>query len=246
MVMIKMLENLIKKLPSRRHFEIICYGAISGMPFAILYTALVVWLKEGGYILSTVTTIAASRLPYSFKYIWAPLVDSIKIPFLHKFGRRRSWMIMSLVVICAVMVAFSFVDTKDNFNLIYVLALTLGFASATYDIAFDAFRIDSFEAHEQGLAVANTILGYRIGMALVSSVGLYISTLVEWNGVFFITSIFFFSAILYIPFLREPKYQGAEAKNFVERIKISVIEPFADFLMRKNALFNCICPSIFT
>jgi len=231
-----MLEDLAKKIPPRKHIEIICYGIVSGTPFAVLYTALVVWLKEEGHALAVVTTIAASRLPYSFKFVWSPLVDSIKIPYLYKLGRRRSWMIVSIILMTLVMCTLGFTDAKNDFNIIYTLALILGFAAATFDIAFDAFRIDSFESHEQGIAVANAILGFRIGAAFVSSVGLYLSTLVRWEGVFCIIAIIFAVSVTYVPFLKEPNYQDIKTQNFVERIKISAIAPFTEFLTRKNAL----------
>lgn len=209
---------------------------ISGMPFAILYTALVTWVTEGGHILSVVTTLAAARLPYSFKYVWAPIIDRLKVPVLGSMGRRKSWMILTCLISAIVLILFSQINAKESFKLIYILACILGFVSATYDIVFDAFRIDSVEPEKQGYAVSCSTLGYRIGMLIVSSGSLTVAHFYGWSFAFLMLAGTFILATFYIPFLKEPFYEEKKNQTLKEKIIESVINPFLDFFGRKNAL----------
>lgn len=230
------IKNLLaNKIPSKQFLEIFFFGIISGLPFSILYTALITFLVDGGYSLSVVTTIAVSRMPYAFKYIWAPVIDKAKIPFLHKFGRRKSWMILTSIVSSIILVILSTIDAKEDFNKIYILSIILGFSSASYDIAYDAFRIDSVSDEKQGYAVACTILGYRIGSLFASAGSLYFSHLLGWSITFLILSSIFIIAIFYIPFLKEPYFTENNNMSLKDKITDSVVKPFTEFFSRQNS-----------
>lgn len=228
--------GIINKRPSRQLIEIFFFGIISGMPFSILYTTLVTYLLNSGLTLSIVTTVGIARIAYGFKYIWAPFIDRIKLPLIYKLGRRKSWMLLATIVNIIALICFSMLDPKENFNLIYIVAIILGFSSATYDIAFDAFRIDTTIEEKQALAVAYVVSGYRVGMLISSAGSLYFSSFLSWPNCFLILAAIFGLAAIYIPLLVEDKFSEISNISLIEKIKETVIRPFSDFLSRKNAV----------
>jgi PAT family beta-lactamase induction signal transducer AmpG len=123
-------------------FEIFILGVLSGMPFSILYTSIVVMMQEIGIDLAIVTSLALARLPYSLKFLWAPLIDGLEIPILNKFGRRKSWMMLITMINILLLTSITFTVSKDNFWIIKLLALAFGFMAASYDVAYDAWRIE--------------------------------------------------------------------------------------------------------
>lgn len=220
----------------KKYVEIFFYGIISGMPLAVLITIISAWLKELDIPLSTITTIGISRISYGFKYLWAPIIDNFNIPIISSFGRRRSWMFFSAAIMGFLMMSFTFIDPVKDFSLLLYISVLFGFFSATFDIAFDAFRIDSISKEKQGYASACAVMGYRIGMIIAGTLGLILSDFYSWNHTFMLIGVIFFISLIYIPFLTEPKLELEQYKTIIEKVKASVIEPFKDFLTRKNAL----------
>ncbi len=230
------MQEIINKIPSKRFLEIFFFGIISGMPFSILYTTLVTYLLNSGLTLSVVTTIGIARIAYGFKYIWAPFVDRIKLPLLSKIGRRKSWMLLAIITNILALICFSKLNPNDDFNLIYFIAIMLGFSSATYDIAFDAFRIDTTPGEKQALGVAYAVAGYRVGMLISSAGSLYFSSFLSWSNCFLILAAIFALGAIYIPFLNEDKFVESSNSSFLEKVKETIINPFTEFFSRKNAI----------
>ena len=228
--------QIINKLPSKKFIEIFAFGVVSGIPFSVLYTALVTYLLNSGFSLSVVTTIGIARISYSFKYIWAPFVDRIKLPLLHIVGRRKSWMLLTTIINLCTLMSFVFIDVEGGFNIIFYLSLILGFSSATFDIAFDAYRIDTTPDKQQALAVANVVTGYRVGVLIASAGSLYFSSFLPWSYCFLLLSIILASATFYIPFLKEENTMEVQDISIIEKIKIAVIHPFAEFFKRRNSI----------
>ncbi|MDX2050680.1 MAG: MFS transporter [Rickettsiaceae bacterium] len=220
--------------PKLKFLEIFYFGIISGIPFSILYTALITWLTEEGVVISVATTFATAKIPYAFKYLWAPFLDGFNAPFVGKFGPRKGWMIVLIALNMVVISCFCFVHPAHDFLLIYYLAIALGFLSASLDIIIDAYRIESFSARDQANAVAFTVLGYRIGALIISSGMLISSSYIGWNYSFVIPLLIFFVALIYLPFLVETPKNNKQARSFLFRFKESVIEPFRNLLERKN------------
>lgn len=230
------LKEINNRIPAKQFLEITLFGIISGMPLPIFFTVLVTWLTEYGVTLSLITSIAIARIPYGFKYLWAPIIDGYKIPFLSKIGQRKSWMLLTIILNSIILVAFSFLNPRDNFLVIYCLAIGLGLISATYDIAFDAFRVDTVKSEDQGYAASCTVLGYRLGM-LISNVGaLYISSFFGWSASFLMLASILLMSLLFLPMLNEPVTHNREYRSFFESLRRYVFEPFADFLTRENAI----------
>lgn len=158
-------------------------GISSGLPILLVFGTLSVWLREAGIERATIGFLSWAGLSYGFKFIWAPIVDSLSIPLLTpRFGRRRSWMLVSQATVIAALIWMSLWDPQQthlNFILLATGAVLLGFASATQDIVIDAYRIDIAPNDQQALLAGITIAGYRIGMLFAGAGALEISA---WVG----------------------------------------------------------------
>ena len=140
-------------------------GFSSGLPFPLVYSTLSLWLAEAGVELSTVSTFAWLGLAYSLKFIWAPLVDSLRLPILTRgLGRRRGWMLLAQFAIGSSLVVLANVDPKQHIEAFALVAFAVAFSSATQDIVIDAYRIESAESRMQGVLAAAYQYGYRIAM----------------------------------------------------------------------------------
>ena len=149
-------------------------GFSAGIPILLIFSSLSLWLREAGVERAAVTFFSWAALGYSFKFIWAPLVDSLPLPLLTKWlGRRRSWMITSQIMIMLSISGMAIIDPASSHNsltLMAIAAVMLGFSSATQDIVIDAFRIESAESDLQALMSSTYIAGYRIGMIVAQSI----------------------------------------------------------------------------
>ncbi|MEY3197176.1 MAG: hypothetical protein RLZZ59_544 [Pseudomonadota bacterium] len=216
-------------------FEIFVLGILSGMPFSVLYTTLLVMLKDIGFNLSTATSIALALMPYSLKFLWAPLVDSVEIKFLGKIGRRKSWMILSLALNIVLLTSMTYITSFGSFQYIFAAAFIYCIISATYDIAFDAWRIERVGSHEIAISASVAIFGYRIGALLTGAGALYINEVTEsWNFTMIILGVIFFIGGVFVTttsdtILKPTKFSGF---NFVN----NVINPFRDFLSKPLAI----------
>ena len=162
-----------------RSITMLFLGFSAGLPILLIFSSLSLWLREAGVQRSAVTFFSWAALGYSFKFIWAPLVDKLPIPFLTKsLGRRRSWLLTSQVFI---MIAISWMAVTDptssssSLTMMALAAVLLGFSSATQDIAIDAYRIESAESDLQATLAATYIAGYRIGMIVAGAGSLYLA-----------------------------------------------------------------------
>ena len=147
-------------------------GFSAGIPLLLIFSSLSLWLREAGVERSAVTFFSWAALGYSFKFVWAPLVDTLPIPLLtSRLGRRRGWMLLAQGAIIAAMTGMAMVDpAQGHLTAMALAALLLGFSSATQDIVIDAYRIESADVSLQALMSSTYIAGYRVGM-LVSGAG---------------------------------------------------------------------------
>lgn len=140
-------------------------GFSSGLPLLLVLGTLSFWLREAGVELSTIGMVTWVGLAYGFKWVWAPLVDRLRLPFLTvRLGRRRSWLIFSQCVVIINLLAMGFTDPKENLSWMIIFTSITAFASATQDIALDAYRIESAELSEQAALAATYQTGYRLAM----------------------------------------------------------------------------------
>jgi MFS transporter, PAT family, beta-lactamase induction signal transducer AmpG len=147
-------------------------GFTAGLPLALSGSTLSVWLREAGVDLGTIGLFTLVGTPYTLKFIWAPVVDALDVPWLSKLlGRRRGWLVLSQLMLIAAIILLAFCNPKlSPWYLVFGAALLVATASATQDIVIDAFRVESLDTSEQAAGMASYVAAYRVGM-LVSTAG---------------------------------------------------------------------------
>ncbi|WP_136808453.1 AmpG family muropeptide MFS transporter [Desulfosediminicola flagellatus] len=158
-------------------------GFSAGLPILLIFSTLSLWLREADISRSAVTFFSWAGLGYSFKFIWAPLVDLLPIPYLTRMlGRRRSWILFSQLSIIVAICWMALVDpaaSENSLTYMACAAVMLGFTSATQDIVIDAYRIESAGISRQALLASMYFTGYRLAMVVAGAGSLYVST---WFG----------------------------------------------------------------
>ncbi len=155
-------------------------GFSAGLPLLLIFSSLSLWLRDAGVSRSTVTFFSWAALGYSFKFVWAPLVDRLPLPVLTAWlGRRRAWLLFSQLAIIASMAFMASNDPQDSLTIMAIGAVMLGFSSATQDIVIDAYRIEAADPDLQALMSSAYIAGYRIAMMIAGAGAL---ALADWFG----------------------------------------------------------------
>jgi MFS transporter, PAT family, beta-lactamase induction signal transducer AmpG len=155
-------------------------GFSAGLPLLLIMGTLSFWLREAGIERSTIGHLSWIGLAYGIKWMWSPLVDRLRLPLLTRLlGRRRAWLLLSQVVIAAALVGMATTDPVENLTHTVFFALAVAFASATQDIAVDAYRIEAVAPRLQGAMAATYQAGYRIAMILASAGVLWIAAAVD-------------------------------------------------------------------
>ena len=193
--------------------KMICLGFSSGLPILLVFSTLSVWLVQAGINRSTVTLFSWAGFAYAFKYLWSPLVDNYKLPFLTKLGHRRSWLLISQILIIIALILTAFTDPQNNLFYTALFITLLAFFSATQDILIDAFRIESAPQSFQGPMSSMYIAGYRIAMLVAGAGSLWLAALFGteiynqdvWKKVYLIMSTFMFIGIFATMSSKEPK-----------------------------------------
>ena len=141
---------------NRRVLTMLFLGFSAGMPLLLIFSTLSIWLREAGVDRSAVTYFSWAALAYSFKFIWAPIVDKLPLPFLHDLlGRRRSWLLVAQLSIIAAIALMAFSDPAEGLSMMAIAAILLGFSSASQDIVIDAYRIESAKAEYSAVTISD-------------------------------------------------------------------------------------------
>lgn len=153
-----------------RAITLLLLGFSSGLPFLLVFGTLSFWLREAGVDRSIITYFSWAGLAYGFKWVWAPLVDRLFIPFLAtRLGRRRSWLLLAQLALSSGLLGLAFSNPIENLHLMALLAVTVAFSSATQDIVIDAYRIESADETLQAAMAATYMAGYRIAMIVAGA-----------------------------------------------------------------------------
>ncbi|MCK5893386.1 MAG: MFS transporter [Endozoicomonadaceae bacterium] len=154
-----------------RVISMLFLGFSAGLPLLLIFSSLSIWLREADVSRSTVTYFSWAALAYSFKFVWAPLVDRLPLPMLTRWlGRRRSWLLLAQLSIIGSLLFMAGNDPLDNLMMTAIGAIMLGFSSATQDVVIDAYRIEAVDNNWQAMMSSSYITGYRVGM-LVAGAG---------------------------------------------------------------------------
>jgi len=204
------------------------FGFSAGIPILLIFSSLSLWLREAGVERATVTFFSWAALGYSFKFVWAPLVDRMPIPYLtNLFGRRRSWILTAQAgVICAIlwMASTDPASGSHHLTIMAVAAVMLGFSSATQDIVIDAYRIESAGTDLQGLMASSYIAGYRIAMLVAGAGALFLAELfgsskgnynfAAWQSSYYIMAAFMLVGVVTAIIIPEPETKSGELKEY--------------------------------
>ncbi|MCH9006346.1 MAG: AmpG family muropeptide MFS transporter [Proteobacteria bacterium] len=216
-------------------------GFSAGLPFPLVYSTLSTWLEEADIQRSTISTFAWLGFAYSLKFIWAPIVDSMKLPILTRMlGRRRSWLLLAQFSIGGALLVMSGVDPSTNLKAFALIAFAVAFCSATQDIVVDAYRIECAESSMQGVLAAAYQYGYRISLLVSMAGALYLAEYVSWSVTYVAMAGFMSVGILTTLWCKEPEglpsavtYAG---ETYLEKVASwfvhNVAKPFIDFLRR--------------
>ncbi len=201
-------------------------GFASGLPLYLLLNLVPAWLKTEGLSLRAIGAFALIQFPYTWKFLWAPLLDRYGIlPWL---GRRRSWMFVSQIGLVAAIGWLGQLSPVDHLSLVIGLTALLAFLSATQDIALDAFRREILPDVELGLGNAIHVNAYRIAGLVPGSLSLILADHLPWNQVFVITAAFMIPGLAMTLLVREP----LAAANAPRTLRDAVVEPFREFFGR--------------
>ncbi len=221
--------ELLRTILSTRMLVALAMGFSSGLPLLLTGTLLQAWMKQDGVNLSVIGLFALVGLPYTLKFLWAPIMDRFTPPL---FGRRRGWLLIAQVALIAALVGLSLANPAKNPWLLAALALCVTFCSASQDIVVDAFRREDLADRELGLGSAMYVNGYRIGMLLASGGGLILADLMPFSTVFQLMAGIMLVGVITTLLVREPKLAAGTPRT----IKAAVIEPFVEFFRRDDAL----------
>ena len=161
---------------SEKPLKMIMLGFSSGLPILLVFSTLSVWLTKAGIERSTVTLFSWAGFAYAFKFLWSPLVDKVNIPFFSSMGHRRSWLLLTQLLIIFSLILTSINDPQNNIYITAVCITLVAFFSATQDIIIDAYRIESVDQKLQGSLSSTYIAGYRIGMLVGGAGSLWLAS----------------------------------------------------------------------
>jgi MFS transporter, PAT family, beta-lactamase induction signal transducer AmpG len=168
---------LAQVFASRKIAAMLALGFASGLPLALSAGTLQAWLTIEGIDIRTIGFFALVGLPYTFKFVWAPLVDRFEPPFL---GRRRGWLLITQLALALACFAMASVQPGTSIVAVGTIAVVIAFLSATQDIVFDAYRADLLDASERGAGAAVSVLGYRLAMLVSGGLALILAD--QWLG----------------------------------------------------------------
>lgn len=218
--------SLIRDIFSKKMLVCLSLGFASGMPLFVVLTLLGAYLRTEGVNLKEIGLFSLIMFPYTWKFIWAPLVDRYD---LLKIGRRRSWMIVSQALVFVSIFLLGQFSPNENLMLIAVVSVILSFSSATQDIVIDAYRREILTDRELGLGTSLFITTSRASSLIPGGLSLILAQFISWGEVFFITAAFMLPALVLSFFLKEPKQCNAP-----RTLKQAVVEPFREFVQRKG------------
>jgi PAT family beta-lactamase induction signal transducer AmpG len=223
----------------------LCLGFSAGLPLLLVLGTLSFRLREAGIDRSTIGFLSWVGLAYGFKWVWSPLVDRLPLPLLtHWLGRRRSWLLLAQLMVVAGLIGMALLDPQVALEPVVWCALVVAFASATQDIALDAFRIESADAQHQAALAATYQTGYRLAMIWAGAGVLWVAARAAgadetayvhtaWQTAYLVMAASMSLGVLTVLLSPEPAPRDMPpARNAAKWLRGALIEPFAEFIRR--------------
>lgn len=219
--------SLQQVLRSPRLLICIFTGFSSGLPLFLLLNLVPAWLKTEGLSLKMIGAFALVQFPYTWKFLWSPLLDRYTLPWL---GRRRSWMAAMHIILIAVISWLGQLPVKEQLSLVIFLTASIAFLSATLDIALDAYRRELLHDEELGIGNVIHVNAYKLAGLVPGSLSLILADRMAWPYVFVITALFMLPGLIMVLCVKEPPMLQAQPRTLRE----AVIEPFYEFFTRRG------------
>ena len=224
------LRNFFILLVSPKMLVMLLTGFSSGLPLLLTGSTLKFWMREEGLDLTTIGFFGLVGLPYTLKFLWAPVMDRLVPSFL---GRRRGWMLGTQISLMIVIGSIAFTQPGVHLPAIALLCLLVAFLSASQDIVLDAYRRESLSDEELGIGSSMFIYGYRMGMLAAGALALFLADQdsLSWNAVYFIMGAMMVIGILTTWFAPEPIIPAPPPASWQE----AIMGPFMDFFTRPGS-----------
>lgn len=201
-------------------------GFSAGVPLLLIFSSLSLWLNEAGIETAEVTLFSWAALGYSFKFVWAPVIDKLPLPILAgRLGQRRSWLLLAQIAIIAAIIWMAMTNPAGSAEQLTVMAMAavmLGFSAATQDIVIDAYRIEAVECELQAMMSASYIAGYRVGMLVAGAGALFIASMFgsskesysyqAWMWTYFAMAAVMLVGVLTTLVIREPNTSASKSR----------------------------------
>ena len=216
---------------------ILALGFCSGLPFGMLIDPLSYWLREADISRSTIGLLSWITLMFTFKALWSPFVDRIKLPFLSLLGQRKSWLVLSQSLVVISIFGMSFSDPTNSLMVLVAFALSVSFFAATQDICIDAMRVELVLDHEQGEAASMYQGGWRIAFLVSQVFTFFIASYYDWSAAYFSIGILMGMLVLFSIFvIPEPKRPDSDLpgieRNPLKSFKNLYLSPLKDLFER--------------
>jgi len=218
--------HFLHALLNKRMLICIFTGFSSGLPLYILVSLLPAWLKTEGVSLKEIGLFALIGLPFTWKFIWAPLFDRFALPF----GRRRGWLFVTQLGLFVSLPVFGFFHPQIDIRTIAFFCVWVAFLSASQDVVLDAYRRELLPDVELGLGNAVHVNAYKIASLVPGSLSLILADHMEWSSVFMITALFMLPGLVMTLLITEPALKNVAPKT----LRAAVVEPFQEFITRNG------------
>ena len=217
---------------NKRMLICIFTGFTSGLPLFILYQLVPGWLRSEGVSLTDIGLFSLIGIPYVWKFLWSPFLDRYSFPL---FGRRRSWMLLTQLLLLASIAAFGFINPVMDIWSVAYLAAAVAFFSASQDIVLDAYRRELLQEHELGLGNSIHVQAYRLSGLVPGSLAFILADHISWQSVFLIVAAFMLVGIFLTLFIKEINNDEIIPKTLQD----AVVLPFKEFISRKGITSAC-------
>ena len=212
-------------------------GVSSGFPYAMVGATLTTRLAQDGIDKSTVTAFTLAFLAYNLKFLWAWIVDGVRIPVLGRLGQRVSWLVVAGMLVIAAVANLALQNPSVNIAQTAFAAILVAVAGATFDIVIDGYRIELLEPRQLGVGSGMSQYGWRVGSVAAGALALVLGARVGWGAAYLACAAFALPAMMTGLVMGEPlRHREPNARRGVSEVWTSIIGPFAEFFMRHGAL----------
>jgi PAT family beta-lactamase induction signal transducer AmpG len=212
-------------------------GVSSGFAFAMIGATLTTRLAQYGFSRSAVTAFTLTFLAYNLKFLWAPIIDQVRLPLIGRFGQRRSWLWLTGALVMVAVACLGIADPRDSLAAFAFMAVAMAFAGATFDIIIDAYRIELLEPRQLGAGSGMSQYGWRIGATAAGALALVLAQRLGWTAAYVACAVFALPAMLVGVFMGEPaRHREAAKSHGVAQALVAYFSPLLEFLARQGAL----------